>query len=443
MSVPPILPRWPRVVAAVALALMSATTAGGPVHAGAATIFVTTTEDEVNADGDCSLREAVIAANTDAPVDACPAGAPDFDTIGLEPLRYELTLAGEGEDAAATGDLDLLGRVSFSGAQGGTRIDAGGLDRIFDIAAGVTASFHGLELSGGQAAGGFGGAIYLRDSCPDVSPPLLIVSDAIIGGNRAQSGGGIYAEGCRTLWIIDTAVVDNDASAHGGGIAVNGPTSLSRLENATISGNTATAAGGGVWHSAGTDDLYQGWIFTTIARNSSPSGAGVWSVGDPPYLIASILAENDGPDCVGLVTGPDVVTDDASCLESWQQPAVAALGPLTMVRPAGETDHGGNFTFVHPLLPGSHAIDSGSGDDCASLWPVDQAQNSRPQDGNSDGILACDAGAFEAPTGTAPPPTPPQGPPSSGGGATPEPVLPDTAMPREESEPEAPPTDST
>ena len=38
------------------------------------TIAVTTTADELNADGDCSLREAVAAANYDIAVDACPAG---------------------------------------------------------------------------------------------------------------------------------------------------------------------------------------------------------------------------------------------------------------------------------------------------------------------------------------------------------------------------------
>ena len=41
----------------------------------AATITVNTTTDELNADGDCSLREAIIAANTDAAIDACAAGS--------------------------------------------------------------------------------------------------------------------------------------------------------------------------------------------------------------------------------------------------------------------------------------------------------------------------------------------------------------------------------
>ena len=37
----------------------------------AATITVNTTDDELNSDGDCSLREAIQAANTNTGVDAC------------------------------------------------------------------------------------------------------------------------------------------------------------------------------------------------------------------------------------------------------------------------------------------------------------------------------------------------------------------------------------
>ena len=43
-------------------------------HARATTITVTTTDDEVAVTGNCSLREAVIAANTDAAVDAYTEG---------------------------------------------------------------------------------------------------------------------------------------------------------------------------------------------------------------------------------------------------------------------------------------------------------------------------------------------------------------------------------
>jgi len=58
-----------------------------PTAANADTIInVNTTDDELNSDGDCSLREAIRAANSDAAVDACLAGS-GADTI-IPPSRY-------------------------------------------------------------------------------------------------------------------------------------------------------------------------------------------------------------------------------------------------------------------------------------------------------------------------------------------------------------------
>jgi CSLREA domain-containing protein len=49
--------------------------AGFPTPSLAATITVNTLDDELNSDGDCSLREAVQSANTASSVDACVAGS--------------------------------------------------------------------------------------------------------------------------------------------------------------------------------------------------------------------------------------------------------------------------------------------------------------------------------------------------------------------------------
>ncbi|MGZ3471771.1 MAG: hypothetical protein ACXVA6_17520, partial [Isosphaeraceae bacterium] len=84
---------------------------------------------------DCSLREAVIAANA--------SGMPA--TILLRPgKRYELTRPGLGEDAAVTGDLDLTTHLTvqtkgFVGAKKRHRggrlavIDGNDIDRVFDV----------------------------------------------------------------------------------------------------------------------------------------------------------------------------------------------------------------------------------------------------------------------------------------------------------------------
>ena len=89
------------------------------VHA--TTINVTTTADELNADGDCSLREAVQAANANAASDACPAGQgdPTVDTIVVPAGTYTLTLAGSND---AGGDLDLRDDVTVIGAGAATTV---------------------------------------------------------------------------------------------------------------------------------------------------------------------------------------------------------------------------------------------------------------------------------------------------------------------------------
>ena len=67
---------------------------------------MTTTSDDKAVNGNCTLREAIIAANTKTAVDACPAGS-DINLIILKIGKYSLTIKGAGEDAAATGDLDI------------------------------------------------------------------------------------------------------------------------------------------------------------------------------------------------------------------------------------------------------------------------------------------------------------------------------------------------
>ena len=52
---------------------------------------------------DCSLREAIIASN----------GTPGADTIHLPSGVYTLSIPGAGEDAAATGDLDIASEVTI------------------------------------------------------------------------------------------------------------------------------------------------------------------------------------------------------------------------------------------------------------------------------------------------------------------------------------------
>lgn len=99
--------------------------------------------------GACTLRAAVQEANATAGVDVIvlPAGI------------YELGLPGAGEDAAATGDLDLADDVTVTGAGAArSRIDGGGVDGVLHVLPGVSADIQALTISGGVHQGESPGA---------------------------------------------------------------------------------------------------------------------------------------------------------------------------------------------------------------------------------------------------------------------------------------------
>src|SRR5215510_2742773 len=85
--------RRARRAAAVALLAVGLLSPASVRPAYAQTITVTTTAEAPGTAGDCTLGEAIQAANGDSPVDACPAGVAS-DLIVLAPgATYTLTTA--------------------------------------------------------------------------------------------------------------------------------------------------------------------------------------------------------------------------------------------------------------------------------------------------------------------------------------------------------------
>jgi CSLREA domain-containing protein len=89
----------------------------------AAEIQVTTIADDVTANGNCTLREAVLAANADVSVDACAPGN-GIDTIVVPTGTYLLTLRGAD---VTIGVRILLGQESVAACR---RLDANTDDRV-------------------------------------------------------------------------------------------------------------------------------------------------------------------------------------------------------------------------------------------------------------------------------------------------------------------------
>ena len=157
-------------------------------------IEVTTTQDELNNDGDCSLREAVQAANTDQGVDDCVAGD-GADVIDVPAGTYRLTRAGVSEQQNITGDLDILSVVTINGAgRGNTFLDGAGLDRVLDVFGGASASAQDLVLRNGLAPPGRrGGAVVVLEN-----GTLNLLRVDVTGSATRTGTGGANDSTCPT-----------------------------------------------------------------------------------------------------------------------------------------------------------------------------------------------------------------------------------------------------
>ncbi|MCC6766489.1 MAG: right-handed parallel beta-helix repeat-containing protein [Deltaproteobacteria bacterium] len=256
--------------------------------AGAATFTVTKIADGADGacDADCSLRDAVIAANA----------APDADTILLPAGTYVLGGAGF-EDLAASGDLDLAGSVTITGAGADlTIVDGGGGDRVFDVVATATVALRGLTIRNGRVPDGDtqgGGGLLWNE--PDTGRALtLTLADVIVTGNdggRGLDGGGgirIDQEGplASSVTISDSTISGNTlADGDGGGLHLCCENLTVAIERTTITGNTAVddpsvaglhGEGGGIYHCCNDTSLTVS--DSTVSDNDGPTqGGGIYA----------------------------------------------------------------------------------------------------------------------------------------------------------------------
>ena len=275
-----------------------------------ATFTVTKTADTNDGacNADCSLREAIIAANA----------ASGADMISLPAGTYTLTIAGI-EDAAAQGDLDVTDGLTITGTgaantiiQAGTTT-AAGIDKVFSINPALTTafatSFSGLTIRNGNAPttgnGRFGGAM---DWDGRASGTLTFSGVTVTANQTADSnGGGIFTSGTAgsDLVTFTNSILSNNTSrranattsANGGGFFTGANVSL-QMTGTTVSGNTAGSPnvgnGGGVFlqitpSSAGRP------VFTnsTISGNTTVNqGGGIFTQQPIDINPVSIISNN-------------------------------------------------------------------------------------------------------------------------------------------------------
>jgi CSLREA domain-containing protein len=251
----------------------------------ASTFLVTKTVDTNDAvcDGDCSLREAVGAANASAGGDDITIPAGNY-LLAASYLSVE-------EDVVISGS----GRLS-------TIVDGAGFRGVFRVLPAVTAGISDVTIQNGNAYSGGGGVfnrgtLTITDSTLysnrardrggaiwNTSGAMLTLTNTTVNNNTVASfdGGGIYNDGSSTVILVNTTVSGNGA-VDGAGIYNQG---VLTLTNSTISGNIALADGGGFYNSSsGTVNLTN----STVSGNTAYAyGGGGYNYGDVTIASSTV-----------------------------------------------------------------------------------------------------------------------------------------------------------
>jgi len=287
----------------ITLLVSAGLSAALPAAAGTYLVTVTADSNDGVCDAHCSLREAIVAANSD----------PDPDTVSLPAdVPYTLEIAGRFEDASATGDLDIAHIMQLVGSgAAGTIIDGGALDRVIDIRPGAVVTITGVTIQNGDTGTSqgenFGGGIYIEEG-------TLTLNDSIVQDCTVQSsGGGIFND--QGVLEVNRSTIRRNSAYTGGGIQTsNGPLTL---DGSTVSDNEATLSGGGIKTLDTTIVEYPDVLNdTTLYGNTAMRGGGIYAQGLSLTLNRCTVEENrsEGDDGGGVyvVFGSTVTLNECS-----------------------------------------------------------------------------------------------------------------------------------
>jgi predicted outer membrane repeat protein len=359
-----------------------------------------------------SLRAAIQKANNDA-------GA---DTIIVPEGLFKLTLKGDDEDAAVTGDLDITDDLTIIGVPANPQTGADGTildgkklkDRLFEVEPGVTLTLKSFTLRNAKAPKAeSGGALRVLGS--------LVMDHVIVTKCKSTvDGGGIEATASAdALTLTDVFFFKNTATGDGGAIHVAG--GLTEVTRATFQKNKASSEGGALELTEAMATLTN----VTLNANSAKVDGGamlirngsvltlvnITSCGNVCKLTSGLSAFDTG----GMVASNTVLARNAVFDDKGER-NFSGYGAQGVISLGGNIESGtscklpveefsstdphllklgyfGGFTPTCPIDVDSPAIDNG-----ADNGAPDKDQRGVPRVG-IDGVglpfVECDSGAYE------------------------------------------------
>jgi CSLREA domain-containing protein len=415
----------------------------------AASIIVTTTVDERNVNGRCSLREAIINANHNnqsGSTDCVGGSGADTITFSITTNGTPIVLAipNNNQDTEANGDLDIIDDLTLTGnGVDATIIDGNGIVRVFEIRplnTSLRVNLSAMTIRNGKATtadndGREGGGL---EAYGNINAVLqLTLSNLKVAGNNSQgNGGGIHIIGYVDAGIFNSLIISNTSGEFGGGIGFQGISEPLVIRTSNIISNTAAQTGGGIFgvgscvtliestvsaNNAGTNGLGGGGGIhgcgnisnstlsgnkagngggvsgnfqlrnATIAFNSANQASGGVRAEAGSTAKNSLVVKNQPTDCgsTPLNSLGNNIASDSSCNFT---ASFDFINTDPLLEPLGNN---GGATQTHALGLNSPAIDRGD-NSVGTCRHADQRGFPRPVDGNGDKSAQCDIGAFEA-----------------------------------------------
>jgi hypothetical protein len=277
----------------------------------------TETDNATSNDGFCTLREAIVNANSDSDTtnNDCVAGsgadvitfAGDYTiTLGsaLPDIGGELTITGNGKENSIV-QASNCDPITLPG--GCTPADY----RVFTLISG-TITLENMTMRNGNCPGAAGACTRLAEqgggilnradltldnvaiqssqsisnggAIKNVGGNLKIQNESLIENNVASiNGGGIDSSG---NLLIMTSTLSHNTAEYGGGIHVAAGKTI--IDASTIYSNTADEGGGGIYNSNGALTVQNGSLIDDNAAFGD-GGGGILFEGDEPGETTTVM----------------------------------------------------------------------------------------------------------------------------------------------------------
>ena len=339
-----------------------------------------------------TLRWAVAQAN------AAGAPASNPSVITFSPSLFGAGGATPQTITLTQGQLLFTGGVTNVTGPGANLLTVSGNNAsgVFFILNSGNASLSGLTLTGGTGSGAVNGG-------------TLSITACFIAGNSATYGGGVDNIGT-SLTLNACTISNNTASSTGGGGGIYSQAKIT-ITNCTISGNTG-GSGGGIYNDSTSTLTVSD---STLSGNSANIGGGIYNV-SPATLNNTIVAANTSTNTPGdlytvsvsTFSGPfagsnNLVGNGANetGLANGTNGNQVGTAAAPINPKLGALQNNGGLTPTLALLPGSPALDAGSGTAIPTGVRTDQRGYIRTANGSVDiGAYEFDAAppSLEGPT---------------------------------------------